>query len=152
LPFVSQPKAVRLVSSLRMGAVVLREERESLTIDSPLAIAELCSEMRFLDRESLRVILLNAKQHGQPSRKLCICRMGTLVLDDLQREGIIQSNLRWRNMSRKWTNFYRRQMPPINPRDAELISLFFSLALKIVPHNLRWTKPLRGILYHDGQS
>jgi len=42
-----------------MGAVVLREERESLTIDSPLAIAEL----RFLDRESLRVVLLNAKQH-----------------------------------------------------------------------------------------
>ena len=40
-----------------MGAVVLREERESLTIDSPLAIAELCSEMRFLDRESLRVVL-----------------------------------------------------------------------------------------------
>ncbi len=54
---------VQLVSSLRMGAVVLREERESLTIDSPLAIAELCSEMRFLDRESLRVVLLNAKQH-----------------------------------------------------------------------------------------
>jgi DNA repair protein RadC len=46
-----------------MSAVVLREERESLTIDSPLAIAQLCSEMRFLDRESLRVILLNAKQH-----------------------------------------------------------------------------------------
>ncbi len=63
LPFVSQSKAVRLVSSLRMGAVVLREERESLTIDSPLAIAELCSEIRFLDRESLRVVLLNAKQH-----------------------------------------------------------------------------------------
>jgi DNA repair protein RadC len=46
-----------------MGAVALREERESLTIDSPLAIAELCSEMRFLDRESLRVVLLNTKQH-----------------------------------------------------------------------------------------
>jgi DNA repair protein RadC len=46
-----------------MSAVVLREERESLTIDSPLAITQLCSEMRFLDRESLRVILLNAKQH-----------------------------------------------------------------------------------------
>jgi DNA repair protein RadC len=28
-----------------------------------LAIAELCSEMRFLDRESLRVVLLNTKQH-----------------------------------------------------------------------------------------
>jgi DNA repair protein RadC len=32
LPFVSRSKAVRLVSSLRMGAVVLREERQSLTI------------------------------------------------------------------------------------------------------------------------
>ena len=46
-----------------MGAVALREQRQSLTIDSPLAIADLCSEMRFLDRESLRVVLLNAKQH-----------------------------------------------------------------------------------------
>jgi DNA repair protein RadC len=62
-PFVSRSKALRLVSSLRMGAVALREERQSLTIDSPLAIADLCSEMRFLDRESLRVVLLNAKQH-----------------------------------------------------------------------------------------
>jgi DNA repair protein RadC len=66
LPFVSQSKALRLVSSLRMGAVVLREERESLTIDSPLAIAELCSEMRFLDRESLRVVLLSAGQVLDP--------------------------------------------------------------------------------------
>jgi DNA repair protein RadC len=63
LPFLSRAKALRLISSLRMSAVVLREERESLTIDSPLAIAELCSEVRFLDRESLRVVLLNAKQH-----------------------------------------------------------------------------------------
>jgi DNA repair protein RadC len=63
LPFVSRPKALRLVSSIRMGAVALREERRSLTIDSVEAIAELCSEMRFLDRESLRVVLLNAKQH-----------------------------------------------------------------------------------------
>jgi DNA repair protein RadC len=63
LPFLSRTKALRLISSFRMSAVVLREERESVTIDSPLAIAELCSEMRFLDRESLRVVLLNAKQH-----------------------------------------------------------------------------------------
>ncbi len=63
LPFLSRSKALRVVSSLRMGAVALREERESLTIDNPLAIADLCSEMRFLDRESLRVVLLNAKQH-----------------------------------------------------------------------------------------
>ncbi len=62
LPFVPRSKALRLVSSLRMGAVALREERESLTIDNPLAIADLCSEMRFLDRESLRVVLLDAKQ------------------------------------------------------------------------------------------
>ena len=34
-----------------------------VTIDHPLAIAELCCEMRFLDRESLRVVLLNSKQH-----------------------------------------------------------------------------------------
>jgi DNA repair protein RadC len=32
LPFVSRSKALRLVSSLRMGAVALREERQSLTI------------------------------------------------------------------------------------------------------------------------
>jgi DNA repair protein RadC len=62
LPFVSRSKALRLVSSLRVGAVALREERQSLTIDNPLAIADLCSEMRFLDRESLRVVLLDAKQ------------------------------------------------------------------------------------------
>jgi DNA repair protein RadC len=62
LPFVSRSKALRVVSSLRMGAVALREERQSLTLDSPEAIADLCSEMRFLDREWLRVVLLNAKQ------------------------------------------------------------------------------------------
>ena len=59
LPFLPRTKALRLIGSLRMSAVVLGEERESLTIDSPLQIAE----MRFLDRESLRVALLNAKQH-----------------------------------------------------------------------------------------
>ena len=63
LPFVSRSKALRLVSPLRMGAVALREEHQSLKIDSPVAIADLCSEMRFLDRESLRVVLLDAKQH-----------------------------------------------------------------------------------------
>jgi DNA repair protein RadC len=46
-----------------MGAVTLREERQSITIDSPEIVAELCSEMRFLDRELLRVVLLNARQH-----------------------------------------------------------------------------------------
>jgi len=63
LPFVSRSKAIRLVSSLRMGAVALREQRQSLTIDSPFAVAGLCCEMRFLDREYLRVVLLNAKQN-----------------------------------------------------------------------------------------
>jgi len=62
LSFIPRSKALRLVSSLRMGAVALREERQFLVIDNPLAIAELCSEMRFLDRESLRVVLLNTKQ------------------------------------------------------------------------------------------
>jgi DNA repair protein RadC len=62
LPFVPRAKALRLVSSLRMGAVALREERQSLTIDSPEIIADLCCEMRFLDREWLRVVILNVKQ------------------------------------------------------------------------------------------
>jgi DNA repair protein RadC len=53
-----------------MGAIALREERQSLTIDSPVAIEDLCSEMRFLDRESLRVVLLNAKQHLSKSARL----------------------------------------------------------------------------------
>ena len=75
LPFVSRSKALRLVSSLRMSAVALREERQSLTVDSPLAIADLCSEMRFLDRESLRVVLLNAKQH---LIKICTVSQGTV--------------------------------------------------------------------------
>ena len=75
LPFVSQSKALRLVSSLRMGAVALREELQALTIDSPEAIAELCSEMRFLDRESLRVVLLNAKQY---LIKVCTVSQGTV--------------------------------------------------------------------------
>jgi DNA repair protein RadC len=75
LPFVSRSKALRLVSSLRMGAVALREERQSLTIDSPLAITELCSEMRFLDRESLRVVLLDAKQH---LIEVCTVSQGTV--------------------------------------------------------------------------
>ena len=62
LPFVSRNQALRVISALRLAAVALRDERQKLTIDSPLAIADLCSEMRFLDRESLRVVLLNTKQ------------------------------------------------------------------------------------------
>ena len=75
LPFVLRSKALRLVSSLRMGAVALREERQSLTIDSPEAIADLCSEMRFLDRESLRIVLLNTKQH---LIKVCTVSQGSV--------------------------------------------------------------------------
>ena len=60
--FLSRDKAAQLVSSLRLAAVALREERTQLVIDTPLAVAELCAEMRFLSQESLRVILLNTKQ------------------------------------------------------------------------------------------
>ena len=52
--FLSRDKAAQLVSSLRLAAVALREERTRLLIDTPLAVAELCSEMRFLSHESLR--------------------------------------------------------------------------------------------------
>lgn len=62
LSFTSRTKAARLGSSLRIGAVALRQERESVTIDGPAAVADLCVEMRFFDREVLRVVLLNAKQ------------------------------------------------------------------------------------------
>ena len=75
LPFVPRSRALRLVSSLRMGAVALREERQSLTIDSPEVIADVCSEMRFLDRESLRVVLLNTKQH---LIKVCTVSQGSV--------------------------------------------------------------------------
>ena len=75
LPFLSRSKALRLVSSLRMGAVALREERQSLTLDNPLAVAELCSEMRFLSHESLRVVLLNTKQQ---LLKIATISQGTL--------------------------------------------------------------------------
>src|SRR5580658_9042851 len=60
--FLSRSKAAQLVSSLRLAAVALREERCRLVIDTPLAVADLCAEMRFLSHESLRVILLNTKQ------------------------------------------------------------------------------------------
>jgi DNA repair protein RadC len=61
-PFLSRDKAAQLVSSLRLAAVALREERSQLVIDTPLAVASLCAEMRFLSHESLRVILINTKQ------------------------------------------------------------------------------------------
>jgi DNA repair protein RadC len=61
-PFLSRGKPAQLVSALRLSAVALRDERSQLVIDTPLAVASLCAEMRFLSHESLRVILLNAKQ------------------------------------------------------------------------------------------
>jgi DNA repair protein RadC len=85
--FISRSKAIRLVSSLRMGAVTLREERQSITIDSPEIVAELCSEMRFLDRELLRVVLLNAKQHlikvVRPSAKALSTRVSLILARSL---------------------------------------------------------------------
>jgi DNA repair protein RadC len=62
LPFLPRDQAAQLVSSLRLAAVALREERSRLLIDTPVAIAELCSEMRFLCHESLRIVLVNTKQ------------------------------------------------------------------------------------------
>jgi DNA repair protein RadC len=59
---VSRDEATQLVSSLRLAAVALREERTRLLIHTPLAVAELCAEMRFLSHEFLRVIPLNTKQ------------------------------------------------------------------------------------------
>ena len=62
LGFVSPAQAAQLVCALRLAAVALREERSRLLIDTPLAVADLCAEMRFLSHESLRVVLLNTKQ------------------------------------------------------------------------------------------
>ncbi len=59
---MSLEKATQLVDSLRLLGVAVHEQRSRLAIDTPLAVAELCSEMRFLSHESLRVILLNTKQ------------------------------------------------------------------------------------------
>jgi DNA repair protein RadC len=41
LHFISPAKAAQLVSSLRLAAVALREERCRLVIDTPLAVADL---------------------------------------------------------------------------------------------------------------
>ena len=59
---MSLEKATQLVDSLRLVVVAVHEQRSRLVIDTPLALAELCAEMRFLSQESLRVILLNTKQ------------------------------------------------------------------------------------------
>jgi DNA repair protein RadC len=68
LPFVPRSKALRLVSSLRMGAVALREERQSLTIDNPLAISDLCSEMlKPVITSAYSFILVHSHPSGDPS-------------------------------------------------------------------------------------
>jgi DNA repair protein RadC len=61
LPFLSPSKAAQLVSSLRLAAVALREERSHLVIDTSFR-GELCAETWFLLHESLRVVLLDTKQ------------------------------------------------------------------------------------------
>jgi DNA repair protein RadC len=71
--FLSRDKAAHLISSLCLAAVALREERTRLLIDTPLAVAELCAEMRFLSHKSLRVILLNPKQE---LIKVVFCKPG----------------------------------------------------------------------------
>ena len=62
-------------SSLRLAAVALREERSRLLIDTPLAVTELCAEMRFLAHEYLRVVLVNT---NRSSSKLVSMSQGTL--------------------------------------------------------------------------
>ncbi|MBV8812921.1 MAG: JAB domain-containing protein [Verrucomicrobia bacterium] len=62
MPSLPRDKAAQLVSSLRLAGVALGEERSRLLMDTPLAVTELCAEMRFLSHKSLRVVLVNTKQ------------------------------------------------------------------------------------------
>ncbi|MBV9273660.1 MAG: hypothetical protein JO333_07180 [Verrucomicrobia bacterium] len=62
LPSLPRDKAAQLVSSLRLAGVALGEERSRLLMERPLAVTELCAEMRFLSHKSLRVVLVNTKQ------------------------------------------------------------------------------------------
>jgi DNA repair protein RadC len=60
LPFVPRAKALRLVSSLRMGAVALREERQSLTIVAECLLQPCSLSIRhktYSQRNSLRLRL-----------------------------------------------------------------------------------------------
>ena len=60
---VGLTKAIQLTASFALGARLAQERFAARTIESPSAIEELLGpELRLLDRESLRVVLLDAKQ------------------------------------------------------------------------------------------
>ena len=61
--------------ALRVSAVALRQDSISDPLDSPEKIAALCSEMRYLSHESLRIVLVNAKYR---LIKVCSVSEGTL--------------------------------------------------------------------------
>ena len=75
LPFLSREKAAQLVTSLRLAAVALREERAQLVIDTPLAVAELCAEMRFL---SQRIPESHPSQYEATAHQGCFGEPGNL--------------------------------------------------------------------------
>jgi len=85
LPFISRAEAFRVISACRLAAVALRQERQQLTIAEPQAVADLCSEMRFLDREVLKVVLLNAKQQLIKVVSVSQGSLNESVVEDMER-------------------------------------------------------------------
>ncbi len=73
--FLPRTKAIRLMVALQVSAVALRQDSISDPLDSPEKIAALCSEMRYLSHESLRIVLVNAKYR---LIKVCSVSEGTL--------------------------------------------------------------------------
>ena len=60
---VGLTKAIQLAASFALGARLAQERFAAQTVDSPAIIEDLLGpELRLLDRESLRVVLLDAKQ------------------------------------------------------------------------------------------
>jgi DNA repair protein RadC len=60
---IGTTKAIQLAASFALGARLARERFAARTIDSPAAVEELLGpEMRLLDRESLRTVLLDTRQ------------------------------------------------------------------------------------------
>jgi DNA repair protein RadC len=60
---VGSAKAIQLAASFALGSRLARERFAGRMVDSPAAIEELLGpEMRLLDRESLRAVLLDTKQ------------------------------------------------------------------------------------------
>jgi DNA repair protein RadC len=57
LPFLSRANALRVVSSLRLAAVALRQEREQLTIDSPAISKGILNESLAHRREIFRRVI-----------------------------------------------------------------------------------------------